>query len=290
MVVAHGDIAARAYTTGYNGWREICDWINNNTRRPFELVIRLYWQTGTNKDAMNGDIGATLGQQFYQQIVQPSCDQGITHFQVLNELNEEYTKPRSELAGDMYNIAWWIKHLAAQDNHTVQLGFPGPGGGALDPANAQWAEYWNGYKGIITKATEHGPAYDWLAVHCYENSPSGLDGRMRGQYNWLSKKFPNYPLRWTEYGIPLFPHYHHDEHFPCMDPNKFKDRANDCASAIRSFRAWIAQQRGPDVMSVHYYLAGYQNYPGAQQGQPTRFALVMDNNNLEPAQTLADTF
>lgn len=146
FVLAKGNITyaantGRTYSTSYNGWQDVCSWLKNNTSRTGEIVLRLYWPAATSStfNPMEGYPGASLGQQFYSQIVQPAIDLfGIRNFQVLNELNIEYEpyKTRTALRGDMYNIAWWIKHLAVQNNRGfVNLGFPGPGGmPTQDPA------------------------------------------------------------------------------------------------------------------------------------------------------------
>jgi len=244
---------------------------------------------------MAGDPGPTLGQGFYNEIINPAVvNYGIRNFQVLNELNIEYEgcggKTRQQIGGDMYNIAYQIKTLAKRDNiGPVYLGFPGPGGAAADPASQAWKDYWDGYKYYLTLlVTDQGPAYNWLAVHCYETTPSPLDGRMRGQYLDLVGRITNYPMRWTEYGIPLDPNY--CSPLPCNDLNAFLLRADGCRDAIRSFKNWVETQGySADVYSVFFYLA-YNSDPQSQANQDTKFELVRDNDNLQPAVDLASAF
>ncbi len=290
VMLAVGNISYSGCATGYNGWQEQCSWIRNNTGRTGEIILRLYWPSGS---CIGSDPGQTLGTAFYNEIVQPAVvNFGIRNFQVLNELNVEYEtyKSRQALAGDMYNIAYWIKHLAQQNNlGLVYLGFPGPGTLATqDPASSDWNAYWDTYAPYITQTTDQGNAYNWLAVHAYEYSASGLAGRMEGQYNSLVGKFPGYPHRYTEYGIPL-DGAGYCSPLPCGDPNAYQARANDCSSAIATFRNYVQSQAGPDVYSVCYYIA-YDSDAGSQDGADTRYELVLDNNNLGPAQTLAGTF
>lgn len=288
FIIAAGNISYGNCSTAWNRWQDQCAWILQNGRRRSEIVLRLYWPAG---NCMAGDPGPTLGQQFYYQIVEPAIDQfGIRNFQVLNELNIEYEpyKSRQQLGGDMFNIAWHIKHLSVTRNRgPVYLGFPGPGGDAANPATAAWHAYWDFYKTYITMGTEQGPAYNWLAVHAYEFSASGLYNRMKAQYDSLVSKLPQHPHRWTEYSIPLDVYCS----LPCTDPTKFQQRANDCRSAVLSFKNYVdtRQPPGPDVWSVFYYLA-YNSDAGSQAGQDTRYELVLNNSNLGPAQTLANAF
>ena len=191
---------------------------------------------------------------------------------MLNELNLEYepSKARSLLKNDMYTIAWWIKHLAIQNNRGwVYLGFPGPGGlPTQDPVGSAWNSYWDDYGSTITQGTEQRSAYNWLAVHCYEFSASGLAGRMQAQYDSLRGKSPNYPHRWTEYGIPL-----DGAGFcsvPCSNAIGFQNRANACKTAIQNFRSYVQARTGPDVWSTHYYLA-YDSNASSQDGADTRY-------------------
>lgn len=299
-VLAIGNItytasSGRSYSTSYNGWKEVCDWIRNNQKRSGEIVLRLFWPRASSSsfNLLEGDPGATLGQGFYNQIIQPAIDLfGIRNFQILNELNIEYEqyKTRSTLSGDMYNIAWWIKRLAVQNNRgVVYLGFPGPGGiTAQDPAGTAWAAYWDGYKANITKSTDQGSAYNWLGVHTYEYSADALVGRMQAQYDSLQNRIPNYPHRYTEYGISL------DgagwcPTLPCTNASAFQSRADALKSAIQRFKSYVDARTGPDVWSVHNYIA-YDTGSGQQDGADTRFELVLNNNNLGPAQTLASAF
>jgi hypothetical protein len=309
FVIAMGNITYQpdpnktAWKTFYNGWADVCFWIQQHAFRTQEIVLRIYWipalpsVTPTPKpddNPMLGDPGQSLGNQFYDTIVKPAVvNFGIRNFQVLNELNLEYQqqytgKTPQQLGGDMYNIAWWIKHRAQSENlGTIYLGFPGPGGNAGNPADPAWSPYWDTYKPYITQGTEQGAAYNWLAPHAYD-TPTNLATRMRDQYNSLVSKFSTYPHRWTEYGIPLD---NYNCALPCPDLSKFQARANDCRTAILNFKNYVETRSpaGPDVWSVFNYLA-FDSSANAQAGQDTRYELVHDNNNLGPAQTLANAF
>lgn len=275
-------------TTASTDWQTACSWIKQNGTRTGEIALRLYWPAG---GCMDGDPGPTLGQAFYTYVVEPAIDNfGIRNFEVLNELNVEYepSKPRQQLAGDMYNIAWWIKHLVVQNNKgVVYLGFPGPGGSTMDPTSADWASYWNTYKPYILEQTDQGNAYNWLSVHAYEDNPAALTNMMNGQYDSLVGIFPNYPHRWTEYGIPLDGGGYCS--LPCMNPTAYQNRANDCRTAVQGFKQHVAGRSGPDVWAACYYIA-YDSNAGAQGGQDTRYELVLNNNTLGPAQTMAGAF
>jgi hypothetical protein len=110
---------------------------------------------------------------------------------------------------------------------------------------------------------------------------------MQAQYDALRGKFPNYPHRWTEYGIPL-----DGAGFcsvPCSNATAFQNRANACKTAIQNFRSYVQARTGPDVWSTHYYLA-YDSNASSQDGADTRYELVLNNSNLSPAQTLASAF
>ena len=279
FILAAGDISCCGGLSFSNGWQDQVSWIRQNTTRTGEIVLRLFWPAG---NTLQGDPGQALGQAFYSAIVEPAIDQfGIRIFQVLNEMNLEYEldKPRSALAGDMANIAAWIKHEAqVHGRGGVSLGFPGPGGSPGDPADPEWNNYWNGYASAITHTTEQGPAYDWLAPHAYEFSGDGLANRMKAQYNSLAGKFPGRPHRCTEYSIPL-------EQFG----GNFQDRATACRNAIRSLKSHVDSRNGPDVPSVFYYLAFDSDAP-SQAGLDARYELVADNTALEPAQILAGAF
>jgi hypothetical protein len=299
FVVAQGEISFNNFVTHYNGWKDQCAWIQNHGRTQ-EIVLRLYWPSAdcqTGSCPMAGDPGASLGQQFYNEIVQYAVDNfNIRNFQVLNELNIEYEccKPRAQLAGDMFNIAWHIKHLANQNNRgIVYLGFPGPGGDSAEPTNPDWNAYWDFYKTYITMGTDQGPAYNWLAVHAYDGSSQpvwGLQDRMNRQYDSLVSKLPQYPHRWTEYGIPM--NYQNSPFGspPWHDP-QYQDRAWYCRSAIQSFKIHVESKNpaGPDVWSVFYYIA-YNSDAEAQGGLYGRLQLVEDDNHLTPAGIMAAAF
>ncbi len=279
FILAAGDISCCGGQSFANGWQDQVNWILQNTSRTGEIVLRLFWPAG---NTLQGDPGQELGQAFYHAIVQPAIDVfGIRIFQVLNEMNLEYEpdKPRSALAGDMANIAFWIKHEAhVHGRGGVSLGFPGPGGDPGNPTHPGWNNYWNGYASAITNITEHGPAYDWLAPHAYEFSDAGLADRMKAQYDSLAGRFPGRPHRCTEYGIPL-------EQFR----GSFHERAAACRNAIRSLKHHVESRPGPDVPSVFYYLAFDSDAP-SQAGLDARYELVADNADLGPAQILADAF
>lgn len=283
FVVALGDISytdpsGNVYSTSYNGWQDIVKYINTSTSRTSEVVIRLYWPQG---NAMNGNPGQTLGQQFYSKIVKPAVVLGVHNFQVLNELNLEYSKYNNDpggLAGDMYNIAYWIKHQAQIDGiGNVYLGFPGPGGDIGNPSNSGWASYWNNFAAIIKQTTDQGNAYNWLGVHTYEFSGNGLQTRMTAQYDDLVNRFINYPHRYTEYSIPV-----------SQFGGNYQNRANDLKTAIKNFKTHVETKNpsGPDVYSLFYYIAF------SSGGDDTTYNLVVDNNttDLGPAQTLASAF
>lgn len=273
FVLASCNIDFNGYSTRENSWKSVCSWIQNNGRRKGEIVLRLYWPgTGNFAGAMNGDPGSTLGQQFYSQIVKPAVQNyGIRNFQVLNELNLEYSKSPSQLAGDMYNIAYFIKHQAALDKiGLVYLGFPGPGGGVTDPNSTDWNNYWNNYSGTITKGTDQGSAYNWFGVHAYGFTVDELLNKMNGQYDSLSGKFPGYPMRWTEYSINQNP--------VSVD---YSGRAGACKLAIQGFKNHVEKRSGADVWSVFYYIA---------YNSEASYNLVSDNSHLDPAATLASTF
>lgn len=289
FIIASATISfAGCSTQASSAWQNQCTWINQNGTRTGEIVVRLYWPPN---GCMDGDPGSTLGQAFYNQIVAPAIDNfGIRNFQVLNELNVEYesSKSRQQLAGDMYNIAYWIKHLAVQNNKgLVYLGFPGPGGTSMNPSNADWANYWNAYKPIILQSTDQGNAYNWLGVHAYANNHTDLTNLMNSQYDSLIGIFPNYPHRWTEYGIPLDGGGYCS--LPCTNATAFQNRANDCKTAIQSFKQHVEGGSGPDVWAVCYYIA-YDSNAAAQGNADTRYELVLNNSNLGPAQTLAGAF
>ncbi len=252
---------------------------------------------------MQGNCGPYLGEAFYNSIVKTAVQQyGIRNFQVLNELNREYepSKSRQFLGGDMYNIAWQIKHMAVNDGiGDVYLGFPGPGGppGEYDPNSTDWNAYWDFYKYYITLGTDQGPAYNWLALHAYENSWPALAQRMKDQYDNLVSRIPNYPFRWTEYGIPLEVYCQFPCTMPCYDPGtcptKFEQRANDCRSVILNVKSYVENRNppGPDVWGVFNYIA-YDSDLWAQDEVDTRYELVFDNSDSHstPAQNLANAF
>lgn len=284
FVLAEGDVtysnpAGQVFSTSYNHWQDVVNQIKQiKNGRTGEIVIRIFWPQGA---AMDGDPGQKLGQQFYSTIVAPAVSLGVTNFQVLNELNLEYTKYSSNpsgLAGDMYNIAYWIKHEAKINGiGNVYLGFPGPGGDTGNPSNAGWASYWNNFSSAIKQLTDQGNAYNWLGVHTYEFSGNGVQNRMIAQYDDLISRFPNYPHRYTEYSIDIG-----------QFGGNYQNRANDLKTAIQNFRTHVQTKNpaGPDVYSLFYYL-GY--YTG---GMDSVFNLVPDNNpnDLGPAQTLASAF
>ena len=184
----------RSYSTTENNWKSLVNWVKANQKRtPTEIVLRLYWPRdgstpGVTYHPMEGDPGGTLGQQFYTQIVKPAMALGINNFQVLNELNQEYpSKALSALSGDMYNIAYWIKHQAQIDGiGFVYLGFPGGGGNAGDPVNqlTNWNNYWSAFTGTITHSTDQGNAYNWWGVHSYASNATDLTTLMgvQGRY------------------------------------------------------------------------------------------------------------
>lgn len=110
-------------TSGYNQWDTYCAWYQANAKRHGEIVVRLYWPTSSaTMNALGGDPGPFLGNHFYDLIVKPAIVRfNIRNFQVLNELNVEYEqyKSPSQIAGDMYNLAYWIKHRAANDAELI---------------------------------------------------------------------------------------------------------------------------------------------------------------------------
>ena len=97
-------------TSGYNKWDTYCTWYQATAKRQGEIVLRLYWPVSSaTLNALGGDTGSFLGNQFYEKIVKPAIVRfNIRNFQVLNELNVEYEqyKSPSQIAGDMYNIAY----------------------------------------------------------------------------------------------------------------------------------------------------------------------------------------
>ena len=97
-------------TSGYNQWDTYCRWYQATAKRQGEIVLRLYWLVSSaTLNALGGDTGSFLGNQFYEKIVKPAIVRfNIRNFQVLNELNVEYEqyKSPSQIAGDMYNIAY----------------------------------------------------------------------------------------------------------------------------------------------------------------------------------------
>lgn len=76
---------------------------------------------------------------------------------------------------------------------------------------------------------------------------------------------------------------------PYSNATAFQNRANACKTAIQNFRNYVQARTGPDVWSTYYYLA-YDSNASSQDGADTRYELVLNNSNLEPAQTLASAF
>lgn len=111
---------------------------------------------------------------------------------------------------------------------------------------------------------------------------------MQAQYDSLRAKIPDYPQRYTEYNIPL------DgagwcPNLPCTNASAFQSCADALRSAITRFKSYVDARTGPDVWSIHNYLA-YDSNASSQDGADTRFELVLNNSNLGPAQTLANAF
>lgn len=267
--------------TFQNRWQDVCGWINTSGDRPNETVLRLFWGSG---QTLAGDPGPTLGQDFYYHIVKPAVQNyGIRNFQVLNELNIEYESAgysRSKLGGDMVNIAYRIKQLAASEGiGPIYLGFPGPGGTPDKLQGAVWEQYWLDYLPYIKWNTPWGYAYNWLAPHTYEFSSQGLYNVMSYQYWWLNANVGELPLRFTEYGIPI-------ESIPNQDRYS---RANGYRQAILNLKNYAAGKPWVDIYGVYCYLA-YNSDAGSQDGADGRYELVISNSDLSPASHLAGAF
>lgn len=261
-------------STSQNRWQDVCSWINSSGNRHNEIVLRLYWPAG---NTLQGDPGAALGQEFYNKIIKPAIQNyGIRNFQVLNELNVEYEPhySRSKIGGDMVNMAYRIKELAASEGMgAVYLGFPGPGGDALDGPNFE--KYWQDYRPYIKWSTPWGYAYNWLAVHSYPTGQS-LSDLMQYQYWWLNGNIGELPLRYTEYSIPIV-------------SGDYYARADQCRQAIINLRNYASDKPWVDIWAVFYYLA-FDSDAAAQDNVDGRYELVADNGNLTPAQHLANAF
>lgn len=232
LILSHSDIPPAGEQTA----RDNIYWLEYNMRcQPAPMaervIVRLYYPMGSLPPA--NDLAALWSAQ-----LQWCQGQGVQHFQVLNELDEEYPAA--------YPDATYMSNLAvALRNHgmpgwPLSLGFPGP---SLPTANNEglWNAYWDRFASAVNNH------YNWLALHPYATTFQGLKDSAWSQATRARTRFPNRPQRFTEYGIPI-----------TGEPG---GNHNTRAAMYRDFINWLRSGWTDYVLAAHVYIARNSTWP-----------------------------
>ena len=160
------------------------------------VITRLYYpQQGL--PGFPSDPGQLAAQ--WGPFIQWCQGQGVYNFVVLNEPDLEYNGQLWPVTADSQSYMTGLAQALRSQGlpgYPVYLGFPGPSGN-IPPGGQYWAPYWTGYRDVILNN------YNNLAPHIYGQSDTGLENAAAAAYADLTGWFPNFPIRYTEYGIPL---------------------------------------------------------------------------------------
>lgn len=204
--------------------------------------------------------------------------QGVSNFQVLNELNMEYDGSLGASPALWHPVnPGYMQQLATDlraqgtPGQNLWLQFPGPGGNVnqavLPPSD--WDTYWSGYADTINNY------YDGLALHVYPANASPTPGQAliratHANLEDVTSRFSTKYQRITEYGISI-------QNYGGDTPSNHAARGNDYAAFVNDLRSGWTQL----VRACHVFIG--QDSPDYGAGTAEHYELYTGSGVDEAA-------